>query len=345
MRKYIPYCLWLLLAVSFCACALVDEDMRACKDNYKINYELRLVTNISTEIQTQISTSVELTSVATALQEYLRGIFTDFAHDIDLSFYDVQGDSLRLHHEVHIMDASERSYTLSIPVRRYMHLAAANLDGSDNIRLQNDEKCHTSVLWQDEKKVLDSFKTGIFTARLPMEIKENVDQHFEVKLSITNCASALVLDTLGSGIRDLRVYMSGFANGFNLADSLYIFKSNPLVVADEVNVSDGRFTCFCAVTFPSREVDAETKVIIDTDDPYVSPEAEETLWKCTVYATTEEGSTTESVLGVKLPLRPGQFKLIRAKVYDDGSVRSQDPYVGASVTLDWNEQPPWEIIL
>lgn len=343
-----------VMALAFTGCALVDDDMSDCEADHKIDYELRLVTNMTTELQTQLSTQVELKAVAASLQKTLSGIFTDYAHDVNLSFYDVKEDSIRLHHESHIMDANQSSYTLYIPVRKYMHVAVANLepmnqDGTEAekmIFLVNDEKCHSSRIHQpvnSTDNIIKSHNTGVFTARLPMDIKEGMDQEFDVKLYMANCASALALDTLGSGIKDIRIFASGFANSFNLADSSYVFSFTPKVQAEEVKVADGQFVCYYAVTFPSKDV--TTKTVIETDDPYVSAISAEKLWDYTVYTTVADGSITETVLSVKLPLRPGQFKLIRAKVQPDGSVapRDKDPYVGASVTLQWNELPGWDV--
>ena len=331
----------LFLCASVVGCTLVDQDLSSCETSYDIDYELRLVTNLTTELKTQVSTQVELTSVAEALLDHLGSVFTDHAYDVDLSFYDVQGDSARLHHESHIMDASEQSFTLFIPRREYMHLAVANLDKCGQLQMVDDERCHTAALLQKNGDYVESFRTGVFAARLPMDIKEGVDEHFDVKLGMVNCASALALDTLGSGLGGIKVSVSGFASGINLADSTYIFRSAPEVVADEVKTGDGRFACFCAVTFPSKDV--ETKVVIDTDDPFVSPEAAEALWTCTVYVTTGDGKVTKTDLGVKQPLRPGQFMLIRGKVEPDGSVVPREQFVGASVSLEWNEQPGWDI--
>ena len=98
-----------LVTAALTGCSLVDENLSDCETDYHIDYELRLVTNMTTELQTQLSTQVELTPVATALQNHLRGVFTDYAHDVDLSFYDVKEDSLRLHHETHIMNANQSS--------------------------------------------------------------------------------------------------------------------------------------------------------------------------------------------------------------------------------------------
>lgn len=332
------------------ACSLIDEDMSSCDTDYTLDYELQLVTNLTTELQTQLSMQPELDVVASALMDQLSPVFTDHAHDVDLSFYDVQEDYSRLHHESHIMDANQTSYTLYIPVREYFHVAVANLqpvnpDGSlaqKQIYLVGDEKRPTSRIEQpvnSTDNTIPSHHTGVFTARLPMNIKEGEDQEFNVNLYMANCASALVLDTLGSGIKDVRVFASGFANGFNLADSTYIFSFTPQVQADEVKVEDHRFMCFSEVNFPSK--DLITKSVIDTDDPYISEASEEELWRYTIYIKAQDGSVTETILSVKLPLKPGQFKLISGKVQPDGGVAPREPYVGASVTLQWNDGPSW----
>ena len=328
---YLLVLLFALLGTTFTGCALIDEDMGDCEKDYHLDYELRLVTNMTTELQTQLSTQVELTPVATALETHLSDIFTDYAHDVDLSFYDVQGEFSRLHHETHIMDANQHNYTLFIPVREYMHVAVANIQASE-VLLTQDDYCQTASLEQpvnDVKNIINSHNTGLFTARLPMNIKEGVDQSFDVKLYMANCASALTLDTLGSNIKDFKVYASGFANGFKLADSTYYFHFTPQVKAEEVKVNDGRFMCFCNVNFPSK--DALTKA------------ADDARWKYTIYATLQYGSITETVLGVKSPLEAGQFKLIRGKVEPNGSVMPREPYVGASVTLQWNDGTAWDV--
>ena len=179
------------------ACSLIDEDMRDCEADTRIDYELRLVTNMTTELQTQLSLE-EDAEVAAALEACWKEVFTDRAHDVDLSFYNVVEPMERLHHERHVMDASQTSYTLYIPVRRYLHLAVANLEGNGNLRLEDDTQSATAALRQQLADTLDSQTKGIFTARLPMDIREGVDQEFDVRLYMANSAAAIVLDTLGS---------------------------------------------------------------------------------------------------------------------------------------------------
>lgn len=352
MRGNLKYWTLAIVAAAFAGCCIVDEDLSDCEKDCRISYEVRLITNLETELQAQKSSQPELTPVTEALRDHLKGIFTDYAHDVSLSFYSAAEDSVLLHKEAHIMDANRADYTLYIPVRKYVHLALANTNPSkdgtsaiSDVELLGEDKCPGYLLEQQvgsAEDVIPSQTTGIYSGRLPMEVKENEDQGFDMKLYMVNCASAVALDTLGSGIKAVKVYSSGYANGFRLADSSYYYKFNPRVAANEVAVSDGRFVCYSTVNFPSRDTE-RTRTVIDSDAPFASEVSSEPLWQYMIYAATTDGSITETVLKVKLPLRAGQFKLLRAKVDPDGSVVPREAYVGASVTLKWNERPGWEI--
>ena len=336
MRLYVHMFI-VLLAAAFTGCSLVDEDMRDCGTEYDLDYTLTLVTNVSTEISTElettISTELEL-SAALSIREYLKNVFTDYAHDVDLSFYDVVGDSLRLHHEEHIMDANQSSYTLLIPVHHYMHTALANIMDNDLIEVQDGDRCHYEKLHQVVGDTLSSHTTGLFTARLPMAIQEGVSQNFDVHLYMANAATAIVVDTVGSHIRDLKVYATGFATDFSVCDSLYYFNSTPVFRMDKLPVEEGGGYCFAAVHFPSRNP-ADTKVIIDSDDPFVTPDAESPLWNLKAYVTLPDGTVTETVLGVTRALQAGELRVIKVKALENGAVQPGDPTVGVSITLDW----------
>lgn len=336
MRLY-AHMFIVLLAAAISGCGLVDEDMRDCGTEYDLDYTLTLVTNVSTEISTElettISTELEL-SAALAIREYLKNVFTDYAHDVDLSFYDVVGDSLRLHHEEHIMDANQSSYTLYIPVHHYMHTALANILDNEMIEVQDGERCHYEKLHQVVGDTLSSHTTGLFTARLPMDIQEGVSQNFNVHLYMANAATAVVIDTVGSHIRDLKMFATGFATDFSVCDSLYYFNSTPVFRMDKLPVEESGGYCFAAVHFPSRKP-ADTKVIIDSDDPFVTPDAESPLWNLKAYVTLPDGTVTETVLGVTQPLQAGELKVIKVKALENGAVQPGDPTVGVSITLDW----------
>ena len=332
-RKYVlPVGLFLWVAALSAGCSLVDEDMRDCETDYTLDYELQLVTNMTTELQTELSMAADVT-VAQALRSHFAGVFTDRANDVDLSFYDVAGDSTRLHHEAHVMNASETSYTLYIPVRKYMHLALANLADNGQVTLRDDGTCHGAQLRQ-EGDTLDSQKTGLFTARLPMEIQEGINQSFDVHLYMANSALALVLDTLGSKVRNVQMYAKGFATDFNLCDSTYRFRYTPVIRSEKVDLAEPGSVCLATVTFPSRNPD-DTKVVIDTDDPFTTTTAGASLYQVMVYVSLPDGTVTESIVGVTRPLCAGQLKVIKARARDDGRLECEDPTVGISCTLEW----------
>lgn len=331
MLQRFKYLVLLILGVAaFAACNLVDEDLRDCETDYHIDYELKLVTELTTEIRSELSVDTDI-SVAESLESYFKDIFSDHANDVDLSFYDVQGDYVRLHHEAHIMNASQSSYTLYIPVRQYMHLAVANLKDNTFLSLKEDEHCPTSRISQQVRDTVPSQRAGLFTARLPMDVKENVDQEFDVRLYMANCSATLVVDTLDSHIKDMKVFMTGFATGFDIRDSVYRFDYTPVIVANPVAMSKPGYQSFASVSFPSRD-EIETK-------------ASSSLWQISIYTTISDGTVTKTVLGINEPLPAGHIKVIEAKAQENGQVAPGDPTVGVSVTMDWESGLEQEIPL
>lgn len=323
----------LLLFLALPSCRFIDEDMTDCDRDLSMDYELRLTTNITTQLETELSLETEV-AVATALKTYLKEVFTDRAHDVDLSFYDVEGAQERLHHERHIMDANQTSYTLHIPVHRYLHLGLANLENNPSLTLENDGTASGSCLQQQIADTLSSHRQGVFTARQPMDVREGEDQSFKVNLYMATSAAALVLDTLGSSVRDIRVFATGFATAFDVADSVYRYQYNPIIRADKVEVTEpGSHLCYATVTFPSRT--PETK----------AGEAAETYWEYRVYSYLPNGSITETKLSVTHPLGPAQLDILKAKVYGNGALEPGDSSVGVSVSLDWKPGMDHQVIL
>jgi len=319
------------------SCSLINEDQSDCGKQAKIDYELTLVTNITTEIETQLG-GLEDQCIAEALRRHLGDIFTDYAHDVDLSFYDVQADSARLHHEQHVMDASQQSYTINLPMRDYMHLVTANVQNNVLTTLQQDEYCHKAQLGQvGRTDTITSHQTGLFTARQPMSVKEGEDQSFKVRLYMANCAAALVVDPRGHDLNRLQVYTTGFASAFNVCDSSYVFAAKPPVIKSTPVPNDcGMQGCYCTVSFPSKE-QPKTRVVINTVEPFEAQPGEVSLWQYCCYYTNEDGTLTETIFDIYTPLRAGQLKILKVYIDENGIVRTNDPTVGVSVTLDWNE--------
>lgn len=319
--------------------SLIDDNLDDCAAEVAITYELRLVTNIQTEIATELDQPEDV-YVKQALESYLAPVFTDFAHDLDLSFYDVMGENPLLHHKSEIMDASQTSYTLHLPAQNYMHNAVANVQGNGVVALQNIDYGLQASLDQVKTKAADSIathKTGLFTGRLKeMDIKAGgKDQTFTVTLNMANCATALVIDTTGSKLKNIKVYSTGFATGLKISDNIYNHpEQHPIVKDDKLNVTGGTQMCFASVNYPSKDTPG-SKIIVETTDPFISVGSEDALWQWHCYATLPDGSITLSVLSVKKPLRPGQLEIVKAKAYDNGVIDTRAPHVGVSVTLDW----------
>lgn len=322
---------YLFCLLSLTGCSSIDDDLSDCGTEAELTYELRLVTNISTELQTELTTQTELL-LADALRSHLENIFTDFAHDVDLSFYDTEGDSLRLQHDQHIMNANQASYTLNLPMREYMHLATANLAENKVVSLASDERCHSARLQQMERDTIDSHTTGLFTARQDMDVLEGIDQTFHVRLFMANCASALVIDPRGHDYRDVKVYTTGFATAFNICDTAFVYGKSPIVRAQRVADNGSGLLAFCSVSFPSKD---PMRTVIETTEPFVAQEGETALWEFRVYVTKNDGTVTETILSLKQPLRAGELKILNARMMDDGSVSTTASEVGVSVTLDW----------
>ena len=344
----LPFYFFILLLSSFASCSVIDEDQSDCGKQAKIDYELRLVTNMTTEIETQLTTETD-SLLAESLRDYLSEIFTDFAHDVDLSFYETKDDSVRLHHDQHIMDANQASYTLSLPMREYMHLATANIYNNRLVSLENDNYCHPSMLYQLEGDTIDSHTTGIFTARQPMDVIDGVDQEFNVHLYMANCAAMLVIDPRGHNIDGVKVYATGFATGFHICDSAFVFPDkSPIVTTTVLKPENGNGERgYCCVTFPSREPSKplNTRTVIETEEPFLAEEGEESLWQFRVYVPVSDPngtragvSITENILDIKESQRAGELKILKVYMGENGVIETDEDdsmVMGVSVTLDW----------
>ena len=336
LRKMWQGVFFALMLPALCGCSTIDEDRGDC--GLTVTYDLTLVTNINTEIETQLetelNTDVEL-EIASRLRDRLKNIFTDYAHDVNLSFYDTEGNSVRLHHDEHIMDANQASYTLNLPMREYMHLAAANLVNNREVGLNRDDMCHTAVLHQQVQDTIDNHTTGLFTARLPMTVLEGINQQFKVRLYMANCAAALMIDPRGQRVKNVKVYSKGFATDFNICDSTYIYSDkSPLVRMDRLDIQDRMV--FCSVNFPSQDGE-QTRIVIEDAEAFDEEAGSVSTWNMEVYVELENGSVTKTVLNFGEPLKAGQFKITKCWIGDNGVIYTEDSEVSTSVTLDWKQ--------
>ena len=303
------------------SCSIIDEDLDDCGINNKIVYRLKLITNIQTELDQQLGSADER-PVANALRQSLNGIFTDMAHDIDLSFYNA--DNIREKHEQHIMNASQAEYVVYLPERDYRNLAVANITNATNVTLESDDNTPTTMkLLQQQGDTIDSHTTGMFTARKTIEVC-NCTESFNVELYMANSCAALVVDTAGVGIRGMKVLTQDFATSFAVSDSTYAYQANPLIRSVEVPTNGQHYTCHYAVSFPSRHTRSDG------------------LFRIKAYVTLPDGTTTENIITVEQPLLAGYLKIIKMKMKPNGSLTPLSQDVGVSVTLNWKQGGTYE---
>jgi hypothetical protein len=215
-----------------------------------------------------------------------------------------------------------------LPVQKYRNLALANLLNNSVVSVAGGDQSSTLALVQKPEETIESHETGLFTARTDIKVLEGEDQTFHVNLYMSNSATALVIDNSeGVNVKDIQVYATGFATGFNVNDTTYTFVDNPpLVHAQSVNTGTDDMLCFCTVNFPSRE----------------KAENDEPLWQYVVYVTLADGSVTKSVLKMEEPLKAGEIKIVKVHLQTDGSLQPVSAEVGVSVTLDWKQGGSYE---
>lgn len=303
----------MMLAATVSVTSCIDEDLSKCGSDYKIVYKMNLRTNMETEID-QTLTTPEEQLFAETLKKSMTNVFSDYAHDNDLSFF-VNGTIF--HHEQNKMQANTASYTIYLKRQDYRHLALANTEDEKLIEIKNGEHAKALALEQIAADTIDSHRYGIFTAR--RDISDNdFGTDIDVNLYMQNCAAAVVVDRRGHDIEDIYGYVENMATGFAVSDSVYHTERNTAIRARRITATDGSraggtgFEGLTAVCFPST-----------TDS-----------WKYTV-VVKKEGKYTKNVLNVNTPLKAGQLKILKMFLKEDGSLTATDNTVGVSVELNW----------
>ena len=322
MQRLRTYLSLLIAAVLLLpGCRLVDEDLSDCGGEIRINYELRLISNMQIELETVLNEETDV-EIAEALRDYLKYIFSDMARDVDLSFYSPEGDMPRKVHINETIDANQAQYTVYLPEQEYVHTCVANMEGIGPVSLMDTLYCKDSKLLLDEGGEIPCQETGVFTSRIDIKISDDGDQTFYSYLYMANAATVLLLDISEAGqIGEIEVATTGFADRFDIADSTYHFTTNYYVKPNRLPLEDGNRLCFVSINFPSRDV----------------AEGDDYIWKWYVRVRMPDGTITETILGIAEPLKAGDLKIIKAKILDNGVAYVEDPVVGMSVTLDWNE--------
>lgn len=313
---------------------MIDEDLSNCEKKFTVKYEVVLKTNFQAEIHSVLRLRLE-NEAADLLEDLLKDIFREYAHDVDLSFY--IGNE-RSFHDVHIMDANQAVYELELPADNYRHLALANIQEEQRVQIDEAQQADRFYLEQEEGSIIDSHTAGLFTARENMNILSDLNQDFLVTLYMANCASALVIKTNNVRYDDIWVESCDFADGFLVNDSVYTHRRNPIFRDNRAPNPPANREVFYAVTFPSYDTaeEAHAGTRADDDDVIVGDDGQR-IWRKYVYTRLPNGSVTRTVIYVHDPLKAGQAKVILLDMGADGGVYSLVDEVSTSVTLDWKE--------
>lgn len=339
-------CSLLTMALLPTSCSSIDDDLDDCYIDMQAEYELHLVTNENFELARTLS---DRPGIADALRQHLSGVFTDNGRDLNLSFY---LNGTRSHQQTEDMNnASVKQVHMILPIEDYEHLAIANVQNNDAVTLQGDNNLSQAFLSLNSgEAVVASQKTGIFTGRRSFPNMTWGTYSYHMPLYMANCAAAIVLDPRTAKFTDVKIYTTGFATSFSVADSTYHYDNTPLVRSESVAMPDTtRWIAFCGVSYPSKEPSAlarETRSRVDTDAPFNYDDSGKDIWQYECYVTladgtvaginTNEDNITRTVLTIRHPLRAGQLKVLRGFIDDQGVVRIYDAEVGTSVDLKWN---------
>lgn len=323
-----------LLAIAATGCHLIDDDLSVCGADYLIDYQVQLVTEVNMTIDEKLSSDVEK-PIAESLKKWSQPYFSGRAHDLDMSFYALDGTDELLEHQSDIIDATSKSYTLYIPRKDYRHLAVVNIAENTDVSLMGGQYASSMHISQRTADTLSSHSTAVYTARQLMYMTEDTNLVFNVHLYMVSSAVALVVTNEATAAPKMKdVYISGTASDFRVNDSVYTYNSKSVIHADKVCES-----CYAMVTFPSPDAPAASAV-----SPRVKT-ADNALWKLRVYTTMPDGKITESIISFPYPLHAGVMEIIKIQLEDDGSVTVVgSPEVGVSVHLDWKPGDEYEVI-
>ena len=337
-------------AIVLSSCSSIDDNLDDCFIELQADYELHLLTNEQQELARTLG---DRPGIAYALQSHLSTVFTDQGRDLDLAFY-TTADQQRQRRQTETMgNAPTKRVDISLNIHDYHHLAVANAQGNGAITYDNNGAYRQARLAltpqsPNASEAIASQKTGIFTGRRSFIDMQYGTYPYRMPLYIANSVAALVLDPRTADFTDVKVYTTGFATSFSIADSTYHYDNSPLVRAESVAMPDTtRWIAYCGVSLPSREAAAnshttDTRLVNLTDAPFSYDDSGEDLWQYECYVTRTDGTTTRTVLTIRHPLRAGQLKVIIGWIDAEGRVQTEEMEVGVSVDLNWNSGIEWE---
>ena len=327
----------ILIPLFFAACTLIDDDLSVCGEEYNLNYEMRLVTEIHLTIDEKLSAETDK-PLADALKKWCDPIFSGYANDLEMDFYSLDGRDELLHHFSETVNGKQKTFTLTIPLEDYQHLAVVNVAGNNSMTLLGTQHAATMHLEEVGSDTIESHATSVYSARLPLMLQNiKQDTKFDVHLYMVSCAVALAVSDSSKNTHPVlsKMLVTGTATGFNVNDSTYSY-NRPRVVRAEKVID----RCYAALLLPSRD----SLEIAAAPERAESMKADDSLWQIKAYTQLPDGKVTETVLSIKHPLKASTLEIIKVSLKDDGSlVPEQESEVSVSVTLDWKEGNQFDI--
>ena len=290
----------------------IDEDLSKCGVNYTVSYSVRQPVDLGAEVYAVLSAPAEQ-GVAADVEAALGGVFAGTVHDLDLPFYD--GHALE-YRQAAVIDAARATMTFYMQKADYRHLPLGNVEGGEPLGFDGADSDLTLTLGTAAADTISSHAAAVYSGRLDMPLADR-DETYRADLYMVNSAVAVVLADAADGIGSVTGIVDGMATGFAVNDSTFSFDRGQATRMEGMQ-SPGYHTLY-AVTMPSRDAMAA---------------AADGLWQVKVYVDLG-GKITENVLHISEPLRAGRVKIIKGVIKDDGSITTESPEVGVSVTLDW----------
>lgn len=300
-----------VLACPFLA-SCIDEDLSKCGVNYTVSYSVRQPVDLGAEVRAVLSAPAEQ-GVAVDVEAALSGVFAGTVHDLDLPFYDVH---MLEHRQAAVIDAARATMTFYMQKADYRHLPLGNVEGGEPLGIDGADSDLALTLGTAVGDTIPSHGRPVYSGRLDMPLADR-DETYHADLYMVNSAVAVVLADAADGIGAVTGIVDGMATGFAVNDSTFSFDRGQATRMKGMQ-SPGYHTLY-AVTMPSRDAMAA---------------AADGLWQVKVYVDLG-GKITENVLHISEPLRAGRVKIIKGVIKDDGSITTESPEVGVSVTLDW----------
>ncbi len=330
MKRYLVI---LFICVCASACCIIDDDLSDCGVDMLLNYQLQLHTEMSVQLQTELLSEAEQ-PVRKALEQWLSPIFTDKAKDIDLRFYSAQEDVIKHEIKEEIND-NRTSYTIYLPKESYMHLALANVADNRQVQLFGGEHSSTMELRLTESEDVGSAATGVFTARLPMDVNDS-STHFDVHLYMITAAVALVVDPSECpDLVSLNGRVLGTANRFSVRDSVFSYTGSHAIQMDDIFKNGTGARAEKAAAEPIQRLCLAAVGLPTQDDK---------SWTVKATATLSDNRHTTTTLTVDESLKAGTLRIIKCKLNKKGELQpSANSEVGATVELDWKEGGDHEI--